>query len=49
MSGLMGRLLLVDESDDLVHGGMTYVVACAVVVARIEGDLQRAVPLRAVR
>ena len=29
----MRRLLLVDESDDIVHGGLTYVVACAVVLS----------------
>ena len=31
------RLLLIDESDDIVHGGRKYVVACAVVLA---GDAQ---------
>lgn len=37
MSGLPHRLLLIDESDDIVHGGRKYVVACAVVLA---GDAQ---------
>lgn len=37
MSGLPDRLLLIDESDDIVHGGRKYVVACAVVLA---GDAQ---------
>ena len=32
MSGLSDRLLLIDESDDIVHGGRKYVVACAVVL-----------------
>ena len=37
MSGSPNRLLLIDESDDIVHGGRKYVVACAVVLA---GDAQ---------
>lgn len=32
MSGSPNRLLLIDESDDIVHGGQSYVVACAVVL-----------------
>lgn len=33
MSGLPDRRLLIDESDDIVHGGRKYVVGCAVVLA----------------
>lgn len=32
MRGSLNRLLLIDESDDIVHGGRSYVVACAVVL-----------------
>ncbi|MCU1389816.1 MAG: hypothetical protein JWL72_3154 [Ilumatobacteraceae bacterium] len=37
MSGSPNRLLLIDESDDIVHGGRNYVVACAVALVGDDG------------
>ena len=39
MTADQGTVLLIDESDDIVHAGGSYVVACAVVLTSDANDL----------